>query len=82
MLRRIALLKLITSLCESLLYVNNTLYSVALFFEMSLIKTIKTAKTVDSAVEVIFNDATLVRFEDCWLRDHCRYFYYSNVNLV
>lgn len=34
---------------------------------------ISSAKAVGRAVEVKFEDGKTITFEDCWLRDHCRW---------
>ncbi|XP_026746163.1 trimethyllysine dioxygenase, mitochondrial-like [Trichoplusia ni] len=34
--------------------------------------TIAGALAVDTALDVLFGDGNSIRFEDCWLRDHCR----------
>ncbi|XP_047023770.1 trimethyllysine dioxygenase, mitochondrial [Helicoverpa zea] len=33
---------------------------------------IESASAVDRALDVLFADGKSIRFEDCWLRDHCR----------
>ncbi|XP_075972688.1 trimethyllysine hydroxylase [Anticarsia gemmatalis] len=35
-------------------------------------KTIERVSAVDRALEVHFGDGNSIKFEDCWLRDHCR----------